>query len=1151
MTCYKYVVTAQKSTATHFAVKGPFTASADVNLILGKGTRIEIYTITPDGLKPTLEFTLYGTIKALDLYQPAGRDKASLFVLTSRYLYCVLSYCEKTQQIVTDVNGEIGPTGQPYIFSYDIFGRMDPTCQYFATGLNEHLITVFTPGAFCERGVDDLQSGMGSLVSSTSLPYSGHHRLFKVRRTRGKSYTQQSAYTITEALHQINLRLNGHSLVDMVFLYDVPRPTLAVLYDDPYDERLLQTFHLDLHAREFVSSEIWIENLRAEDDDRLLIPVPSPIGGVLLVGKTNIRYLKQGHETISIAIRDPAIHCYTRVNGQNTKFLLGDRASGALQLLNLRLYEDGKTVRSIELSRLGWTSAPFCLAYLDNDVVFVGSKCGESQLVYMNNTRKMPDENILEVIEEFPNIGPILDFCIVDLDKQGQGQLVTCSGAGEDSTLRIIRNGVDLNELAAIDISGVKGIWALRPSFNASHDNMLVVSFITQTRLLQLCDDEMSQLVDYSSFATERRTLSAANVAGNLIVQVTDRSVRLMEAHINGELLDEWIPENNDPIIVASTNPTQCVVSTGHGRLFALDIQDTHLIQIGKTRLANEISCIDITPVDSDGSNETSVVAVGVWQQVGVQLLSLPRLEVVAEEMLAGTAVPRSIKMAKFEKISYLLVALGDGQFYNFKLDSKQGRLWDKKRTFLGKMPIALGTFSSNDTTHVFAASDKPSVIHSRNQKLIYSNVNLKDVQCVTSFNSLSFPDAVALTTKDGLIIGQMEEIQKLHITKIDVKDTQRRIVYQESTRTFGVITSRMIPRKFQNHKTVTSAFEVRDDQTFEKVARVYIQNHEQIMSVATIVFENDGIEYYVLGTGVVKDVYGRNDVGQLLVYRLTPERKLDLVSRISTAGIADNVQAFQGKLLASVSNSIQLFRWELGVGGRGNLVQVCSCPIPSFCESLTTWNDMIAIGDMVRSVGLYRYYPQQEEIRVVARDTESKDIIAILALGDNFYLAGDESGHLFVYHHTIEETEEGVDEKLHMVGKWHFGEQIFRFRFGSLGTNPPDSENRPVAPSVIFCSASGSVGVIADLSEDQFRLLWQMQNNLVKVLPSIGHFSHTEWRDVLLDGAPDKSVHFIDGDLIESFLDLTPQEMQHVVDGNNGGRRLESSVEDLLLLKK
>lgn len=43
-----------------------------------------------------------------------------------------------------------------------------------------------------------------------------------------------------------------------------------------------------------------------------------------------------------------------------------------------------------------------------------------------------------------------------------------------------------------------------------------------------------------------------------------------------------------------------------------------------------------------------------------------------------------------------------------------------------------------------------------------------------------------------------------------------------------------------------------------------------------------------------------------------------------------------------------------------------------------------------------------------------------------------------------------------------------------------------------------------------------------------------------------DEAVNFIDGDLIESFLDLTPQQMQAVVDGLYGGRKLDKSVEDL-----
>jgi DNA damage-binding protein 1 len=235
------------------------------------------------------------------------------------------------------------------------------------------------------------------------------------------------------------------------------------------------------------------------------------------------------------------------------------------------------------------------------------------------------------------------------------------------------------------------------------------------------------------------------------------------------------------------------------------------------TQLQNEISCIDISPIDTDNQLKSDVVAVGLWREVGVCLLALPSLRFITEEKLAGTVMPRSILMAKFENICYLLVALGDGQFYNFKLDTREGKLFDKKRSFLGKLPIHLSTFTSNGTTHVFAASDKPSVIHSRNKKLIYSNVNLKEVRCGTSFNSVSFPDAVALTTKDGLVIGQMEEIQKLHITKIPTIDTPRRVTYQETSRSFGVVTERITSEPYSAIST-TGGFEILDDQSFHGI---------------------------------------------------------------------------------------------------------------------------------------------------------------------------------------------------------------------------------------------------------------------------------------------------------------------------------------------
>ncbi len=74
--------------------------------------------------------------------------------------------------------------------------------------------------------------------------------------------------------------------------------------------------------------------------------------------------------------------------------------------------------------RLGRTSAPATLTYLDNGVVFVGSCAGDSQLVRLHATPPVPAEpaNFVEVLETFTNLGPIVDMAVVDLERQGQCQ---------------------------------------------------------------------------------------------------------------------------------------------------------------------------------------------------------------------------------------------------------------------------------------------------------------------------------------------------------------------------------------------------------------------------------------------------------------------------------------------------------------------------------------------------------------------------------------------------------------------------------------------------------------------------------------------------------------------------------------------------------
>ena len=51
-------------------ISGNFTNQNDLNLIIAKNTRLEIYVVTPEGLRPVKELGIYGRIAVLELFRP-------------------------------------------------------------------------------------------------------------------------------------------------------------------------------------------------------------------------------------------------------------------------------------------------------------------------------------------------------------------------------------------------------------------------------------------------------------------------------------------------------------------------------------------------------------------------------------------------------------------------------------------------------------------------------------------------------------------------------------------------------------------------------------------------------------------------------------------------------------------------------------------------------------------------------------------------------------------------------------------------------------------------------------------------------------------------------------------------------------------------
>ncbi|KAK8364680.1 hypothetical protein V6Z12_A03G247200 [Gossypium hirsutum] len=1099
MSTWNYVVTAHKPTNVTHSCVGNFTSPQELNLIVAKCTRIEIHLLTAQGLQPMLDVPIYGRIATLELFRPHGEAQDFLFIATERYKFCVLQWDSETSELITramgDVSDRIGrPTDNGQI------GVIDPDCRLIGLHL-----------------------------------YDG---LFKVIPFDNKGQLKEA----------FNIRLEELQVLDIKFLYGCSKPTIVVLYQDNKDARHVKTYEVALKEKDFVEGP-WAQN-NLDNGADLLIPVPPPLCGVLIVGEETIVYCS-ANAFKAIPIRPSITKAYGRVDADGSRYLLGDHA-GLLHLLVITHEKEnyikarfgflaGHWTQDRTLG-LGETSIASTISYLDNAVVFIGSSYGDSQLIKLN---LQPDAkgSYVEVLERFVNLGPIVDFCVVDLERQGQGQVVTCSGAYKDGSLRVVRNGIGINEQASVELQGIKGMWSLRSSTDDPFDTFLVVSFISETRILAMnLEDELEE-TEIEGFNSQVQTLFCHDAVYNQLVQVTSSSVRLVSS-TSRELRNEWHAPSGYSVNVATANATQVLLATGGGHLVYLEIGDGTLTEVKHAQLEYEISCLDINPI-GENSNYSHLAAVGMWTDISVRIFSLPELNLITKEQLGGEIIPRSVLLCSFEGTSYLLCALGDGHLLNFQVNMSNGELTDRKKVSLGTQPITLRTFSSKNTTHVFASSDRPTVIYSSNKKLLYSNVNLKEVGHMCPFNSAAFPDSLAIAKEGELTIGTIDDIQKLHIRTIPLGEHARRICHQEQSRTFAIC---CLKNQSSADESEMHFIRLLDDQTLECISTYPLDTFEYGCSILSCSFSDDTNVYYCVGTAYVLPEENEPTKGRILVF-IVEDGKLQLIAEKETKGAIYSLNAFNGKLLAAINQKIQLYKWMLREDGSREIQTECGHHGHILALYVKTRGDFIVVGDLMKSISLLIYKHEEGAIEERARDYNANWMSAVEILDDDTYLGAENNFNLF----TVRKNSEGATDeergRLEVIGEYHLGEFVNRFRHGSLVMRLPDSEVGQIQ-TVIFGTVNGAIGVIASLPHDQYVFLEKLQSNLRKVIKGVGGLSHEQWRSFNNEKRTAEAKNFLDGDLIESFLDLSRGKMEEVSKGMGVSvEELSKRVEELTRL--
>lgn len=75
-------------------------------------------------------------------------------------------------------------------------------------------------------------------------------------------------------------------------------------------------------------------------------------------------------------------------------------------------------------------------------------------------------------------------------------------------------------EQASVELQGIKGMWSLRSSTDDPHDFFLVVSFISETRILAMNMEDELEETEIEGFSSEVQTLFCHDAVFNQLVQV-------------------------------------------------------------------------------------------------------------------------------------------------------------------------------------------------------------------------------------------------------------------------------------------------------------------------------------------------------------------------------------------------------------------------------------------------------------------------------------------------------------------------------------------------------------------------------------------------------------------------------------------------------
>ncbi|EJW82621.1 splicing factor 3b [Wuchereria bancrofti] len=161
--------------------------------------------------------------------------------------------------------------------------------------------------------------------------------------------------------------------------------------------------------------------------------------------------------------------------------------------------------------------------------------------------------------------------CMIDdLANEDSPQIYTLVGRGALSAVKVLRNGLEVTEMAVSELPGnPNAVWTVKRNIDDKFDSHIVVSFVNATLVLSI--GETVEEVTDSGFLGTTPTLGCALIGDDALLQVYPDGIR----HIRADRrVNEWKAPGKRTIMKCALNRRQVAIALAGGELvyFELDV---------------------------------------------------------------------------------------------------------------------------------------------------------------------------------------------------------------------------------------------------------------------------------------------------------------------------------------------------------------------------------------------------------------------------------------------------------------------------------------------------------------------------------------------------------------------------------------------------